>query len=312
MPSSGSPRRRSSSATSTRGWSRCCARSTRPQLSTVLNGLAGALDGRGQQLGDIITQVNAFLGKLDPHLDTLQADLHQLARTLQVYGDAAPDLLRTLGNATSISKDLLVPAEKRLEKLLDTVISTSDVTTKVLDKNGDNIVELTGRARPLLSLLDTYSSVLPCSLRGLHLVDKLGNQVTGARGPFTHLNVDYVIQGDPYVYPRDAVNSPQSDANNHNLPAIVPSWAPHCPQFGKLALQVKDAGAFSLSPLPFQTRKNSADNSSFAADSNDKLLSRSVAATMLRTGPGSADTPRTRLAGMMIEPFTYDGRVSLP
>ena len=51
------------------------------ELSTVLNGLAGALDGRGEQLGDIITQVDAFLGKLDPHLDTLQTDLHQLART---------------------------------------------------------------------------------------------------------------------------------------------------------------------------------------------------------------------------------------
>ena len=49
-----------------------------------------------------------------------------------MYGDAAPDLLRTLSNATAISKDLLVPAEKRLEKLLDTVISTSDLTTKVL------------------------------------------------------------------------------------------------------------------------------------------------------------------------------------
>lgn len=286
------------------------------ELSTVLNGLAGALDGRGEQLGHIITQVDAFLGKLEPHLDTLQADLHQLARTLEVYGAAAPDLLRTLANATAITKDLLVPAEKRLEKLLDTVISTSDLTTKVLDENGENIVELTGRARPLLALLDTYSSVLPCSLRGLHLVDKLGNQVTGARGPFTHLNVDYIVQGDPYVYPRDLASAPQSDANNSRLPAAVPGWAPHCPRFGKLTLQVKDAGPFSLPPLPFQTRGSSANNSSFApgqeSGTNDQLLTRSVAATMLRSGAGSADTPRTRLAGLMIEPFAYDGRVVLP
>jgi len=287
------------------------------ELSTVLNGLAGALDGRGQQLGRIITQVDAFLGRLDPHLDTLQTDLHQLARTLQVYGAAAPDLLRTLSNATAISQDLLVPAEKRLEELLDTVISTSDLTTKVLEENGENIVELTGRARPLLALLDTYSSVLPCSLRGLHLLDKLGNQVTGARGPFTHLNVDYIVQGDPYVYPRDAVSSPQSDASNANLPKAVPGWAPHCPKFSKLTLQVKDAGPFSLSKLPpFQSR-GSANHSSLTTPDDtargDQLLSRSLAASLMSSSSTVvANDSRTALAGLMIEPFAYDGTVSLP
>ena len=31
-----------------------------------------------------------------------------------------------------------------------------------------------------------------------------------------------------------------------------------------------------------------------------------------RVGPHLAPAPRTRLAGLMIEPFTYDGKVSLP
>jgi phospholipid/cholesterol/gamma-HCH transport system substrate-binding protein len=284
------------------------------QLSTVLNGLAGALNGRGEQLGRIITQVDGFLGQLDPHLATLQADIHQLARTLQVYGDAAPDLLRTLGNASRISKDLLVPSEQRLRALLDTVVSTSDLTKSVLDRNAENLVALSGQSRPLLAVLDTYSSVLPCSLRGLHLLDKLGNQVTGARGPFTNLNVDLIVQGDPYAYPHDLPGSRSSDANDHSLPAGVPSFAPHCPHFGRLTQQVKDAKPFSLAPLPFQSRGSSGKTSAYegGGSTSDPQLATSMAAVLMGRKGDSVDAPSTRLGGMLIAPMAYDGRVTLP
>jgi phospholipid/cholesterol/gamma-HCH transport system substrate-binding protein len=281
------------------------------KLSTILNGLARALDGRGQQLGRVITQVDAFLGTLDPHLATLQTDLHQLARTLQVYGDAAPGLLRTLANATVISRDLLVPSEQRLRSLLDTVVSTSDLTRTVLRENADDIVALTGRARPLLALLDTYSSNLPCSLRGLHLLDKLGNQVTGARGPFTNLNVDLVVQGSPYVYPRDLPSAPASDANDARLPAGVPGFGPHCPHFGPLTLRVHDAGPFSLSPLPFQSRgPHRAPDTAYPGPqvADSRLATATAAALMGRDRAGA----ESRLGGLLIAPLAYDGRVVLP
>lgn len=274
------------------------------ELSTVLNGLADALNGRGEQLGRIITNVDAFLGKLGPNLGTLQTDLHQFARTLAIYNDAAPDLLRTLANTTAISKQLLVPSEKNLEALLDQVSSTSDLAQKIIDRNRDDLVTVSGRARPVLAVLDTYSSVLPCSLRGLHLLDKLGNQVTGARGPFTNLNVDLVVQGDPYVYPHDMRNAPHSDANDKNLPAGVPSWAPHCPNFGRLTQQVKDAGPFTESPLPFQHRGNS-KQSSYTPATSDPQLDDAVARTFV-------GHRRTSLAGLLISPMSYDGQVDLP
>lgn len=286
------------------------------ELSTVLNGLAEALAGRGRQLGRVIAQVDAFLARLDPHLGTLQHDLRQFTRVLKLYGDAAPDLLRTLGNTALISKNLLAPAEQRLRRLLDTVASTSDLATKVAHENAENLIALSGGARPMLALLDTYSSTLPCSLRGLHLLDKLGNQVTGARGPFTNLNVDLVVQGDPYVYPRDLPGSPHSDANDANLPAGIPSFAPHCPRFGRLTEQVKDAKPFSLSPLPFQARGHGGSGSRTDGQVTDRRLADSLATVMLEAHSSStAAAPRghqSALGGLLVAPLLYDGRVDLP
>ncbi len=222
------------------------------QLSTVLTTLARTLDGRGEQLGRTISQSSDFLAELNPRLDVVQRDLVDLTRTLEIYDGAAPDLLSTLADTAGISRELLVPSEARLAGLLDTLVTTSDQATDVVDENSDAIIRLTGRVRPLLALLATYSGSLACSLDGLHTLDKLGNQVTGARGPFTLLNVDLLLQGDPYVYPRDLPSNPDSEANNANLPDIVPSWDPHCPRFGRLTRQVKDAAPFSLLPLPFQ------------------------------------------------------------
>lgn len=225
------------------------------QLSLVLSGLARTLDGKGEQIGQVISQSHAFLGDLEPHLGALQRDIRLLGETLRGYRDAAPDLLTVLAETSTISAELLVPSEARLRELLDTLASTSDIATEVVDSVDGQIVEVTGRARPVLAVLDEYSGILPCSLRGLHRLDKLGNQVTGARGPFTLLSVDLLVQGDPYVHPRDLPTNPSSEAHNSNLPSLVPDWRPHCPRFGTQARQVEDAAPFSLEPYPGQATR---------------------------------------------------------
>lgn len=280
------------------------------QLSTVLSSLARTLDGRGEQLGRAIVQTDAFLAELNPHLGVLHADLRRLTTTLASYDEAAPDLLRTLASSSAISAELLVPAEARLQALLDTVVTTSQTTEEVLGDNADALITLTGRARPLLRVLDRYASVLPCSMRGLHLLDKLGNQVTGGRGPFTLLNVDVLVQGDPYVYPRDLPDGPRSDANVDVLPDLVPSWAPHCPRFGLLTRQVKDADPFSLAPLPFQSVAG--DGSGAERSSSTRVTDPRLAQALGDELTGTSGSGGSGLAGLLVNPLLYDGRVTLP
>lgn len=295
------------------------------QLSLVLTSLADALEGRGRQAGRIIDNVDAFLADLDPALGVLEQDLRYLAVTLDGYADTSPELLRVLADAATMSRELVVPSEQRLRNLLDEVVTTSEVAGSVVDQNAEDIITITGTSRRVLSVLDTYAEVIPCSLRGLHLLDKLGNQVTGARGPFTLLNVDLFIQGDPYVYPRD-LPSGSGDANNRNLPPLVPDWDPHCPRFGKLTEQVKDADPFSLQPLPGQVLTPSSDpptasGSGTAAQTGpaghtDPRLAEALGARFLaETDVHASARERQRrrvLAGLMLGPLMYDGEVRLP
>ena len=54
-------------SSSARSWptcSRCCARSRPADLNTTLNALATALEGRGEQLGETLDELDAYLGAI--------------------------------------------------------------------------------------------------------------------------------------------------------------------------------------------------------------------------------------------------------
>lgn len=220
------------------------------RLSTVLTTLATTLEGRGTKVHDTLDNLGTFLAELDPHLDTLDTDLKLLARTLDGYDAAAPDVLTTLANATALSEDLLVPAEKRLAAFLDTITDLSDTTREVLEENGNDLVRLVVRGEPLLNLLEEYSPMMACSIDGLRRIDLHGNQTTGARGPYVLLSIDMFILREPYSAPEDLPSNPTSDAALGTLPSPIRSWAPHCPQFGHQVYDAVDAQPRSLPALP--------------------------------------------------------------
>jgi phospholipid/cholesterol/gamma-HCH transport system substrate-binding protein len=216
------------------------------QLSIILNSLAQALDGRGATLARSLNQLQAFLVKVDPHLDTFTQDIGQFAKTADIYADSAPDLLKVLSATAGISRELLLPQEKEFGSFLDQVTATGDDTKQVLAENAENLIRISGRSRPVLALLDEYSKALPCFLKGLHTFGILSNQAIGARGPFTNLVVDVIANNDPYTNPADLPSNPTSDGNNANLPTGIPGWAPHCPEFSDEVLALKDAAPNSL------------------------------------------------------------------
>lgn len=222
------------------------------KLSELLGALADALDGRGAQLGETVDLVDRLLGRFNPSLDTFQHDVRQFARTADLYSEVTPELLRVLANSTAITEDLLVPSEKRLERLLATLTRTADTTGAVLDENDDNLITLAGRARPVLRLLDEYSTMLPCLVDGLKLADHLANQTAGSRSPFIYLTIDMFARQKPYTFPDDLPSNPKSDGHVGNLPAAVAGWDPYCGQVSPQN-RIEDAPPGSLSPLPNQT-----------------------------------------------------------
>ena len=73
------------------------------KLSATLSAVSQALEGRGDELGDTLAVLDAHLKKFNPQLPTLNADIKELVKVSTLYGDAAPDVLDALTDATTTS-----------------------------------------------------------------------------------------------------------------------------------------------------------------------------------------------------------------
>jgi phospholipid/cholesterol/gamma-HCH transport system substrate-binding protein len=216
------------------------------QLSMALNSLADALQGRGAQLGDTTQLLNTYLTRLNPHLPTLVHDLDQLASTSDIYAAAAPDLLRTLDNVSTISTDLLIPHEEQLTEVLKRGIDTADEVTGLLDRAGPTLVGLNDSARPVLDTVAEYSPELPCLFDSMVLTNKATDQVQGSRGPYQMTSIDGIVHLPPYAYPEQLPSTRSSPGNNDSLPPGVPNWQPHCAAVPSQLRGVRDVGPFAL------------------------------------------------------------------
>ena len=62
------------------------------KLNETLGAIAKALSGRGEQFGQTLRDLNAFLAKIEPSLPNLSHDIAATADVSNAYADAAPDL----------------------------------------------------------------------------------------------------------------------------------------------------------------------------------------------------------------------------
>jgi phospholipid/cholesterol/gamma-HCH transport system substrate-binding protein len=134
-------------------------------LNRTLTALATALSGRGEELGATIQDADAWLRAFNPHLPQLQHDLAALATVSGTYADAAPALLRMLGNLT-VTSTSVVQQQQQISAFLDDVTGAADATHDLLARNADNLVAVNKVNRPVLSILARYSPEFPCFFRG--------------------------------------------------------------------------------------------------------------------------------------------------
>ena len=66
------------------------------KLNQTLGAIATAFNGRGEKIGNTLTDFNAFLAKIEPSLPNLSHDIEAAVPTLNAYADAAPDLVSTV------------------------------------------------------------------------------------------------------------------------------------------------------------------------------------------------------------------------
>ncbi|SDL82310.1 MCE family protein [Streptomyces wuyuanensis] len=142
-------------------------RTVRPaELNATLTAFATALEGRGDRIGANLTRVETYLRAFNPHMPSLKEDIARFADVAEVYGDAAPDLLRILRNSVTTSRTV-VEQQDRLAEALGSTTTVAGTAKEFFDENGDRLITLGRVSRPTLALFARYAPEYPCLLDGL-------------------------------------------------------------------------------------------------------------------------------------------------
>lgn len=179
-------------------------RSVQPEkLNASLNALATALDGRGARLGTTLDKADAYLARLEPYLPTIKRDISKLADVADVYGDAAPDLLRTLANSADLATTI-TSRQEEIDRITGDVPRVADKTEELLRENETGIVGLQHVTGPALDVAARYSPSIACVFQGLErLQPRLDKAFGGGR---LKTMIELVKPQPPY---KPGVDTPQ-------------------------------------------------------------------------------------------------------
>ncbi|UYM03724.1 MCE family protein [Solicola gregarius] len=181
-------------------------------LSKTLNALATALDGRGEEIGENLENLNDYLGKLNTVSPELVDDIVKLGDVSETYADAMPDIGTLLRNAVETG-DTIVEKQDQLAEVFSAVSDFSDVGRSFFSYNGTGLIRLNHQARPTMSLLAEYSPIAPCVTKGAAKILPRLNQAL--RGNTLHGRVMYPVkQPTPYTGSETPILPPMSDQSS--------------------------------------------------------------------------------------------------
>ncbi|MGE2728425.1 MCE family protein [Mycolicibacterium vaccae] len=189
------------------------------KLNQTLGALSTALDGRGDQLGQMMADFDGFLTTIEPSLPTMEHELATAPTVIGTYADVAPELITTIDSATTISQTI-VAEQDNLDRLLVSVIGLSDTGNDVIGGNREAITDVMRLLVPTTDLLNQYHQALNCGLGGaVQLAKAPGTPVPGG------LLLQTIVLGqERYRYPQ-------------NLPKVAAKGGPQCTDLPKVPFQ---------------------------------------------------------------------------
>ncbi|MFF3986048.1 MCE family protein [Streptomyces sp. NPDC001797] len=195
------------------------------ELNATLSAFATALEGRGDRIGDNLVRVEGYLRRLNPHMPSLKEDITRFADVAEVYGDAAPDLMRILRNTVTTSRTI-VEKRDRLASALRATASVAGTANDFLSENGDRLITLGRVSRPTLELFARYSPEYPCLFQGLVRQEKASEDAF--RGGEMRITLEVVRPQGAYRPGEEPVYGERSGPNCRGLPhPQVPGPKPH-------------------------------------------------------------------------------------
>lgn len=180
------------------------------KLNETLGALAAGFNGRGAKIGQTLSDLDSLLAKLDPSLPALSHDIEVTPAVVGAYGDAAPDLVKTVANATRISQTI-VDEQRNLDALLVSAIGLADIGNDVVGTNRKPLTNALHLLVPTTDLTNQYGPALNCGLAGVAVIAK--SPPTAKPGEVT--STTFLFGTERYRYPT-------------HLPKVAATGGPRC------------------------------------------------------------------------------------
>jgi phospholipid/cholesterol/gamma-HCH transport system substrate-binding protein len=184
------------------------------KLNQTLGAIATAFNGRGEKIGQTLTDFNAFLAKIEPSLPNLSHDIEAAVPTLNAYADAAPDLITTVESTTRLSRSI-VDQQQQLDEFLVSSIGLADVGNEVIGGNRQALTDVVNLLVPTTDLLSRYNQSLWCGIGGLGYL----SHWPPFQLPGVVVSAGLTLGVERYRYPAD-------------LPKVAAKGGPYCKELG--------------------------------------------------------------------------------
>ncbi|MBO0881307.1 MAG: MCE family protein [Mycobacterium sp.] len=171
------------------------------KLNGVLSAVAEGVRGKGDRIGQAITEGNKALLTVNPRMPTVRQDWQLFGKTAQAYSDAAEDILSSLDSFSTTSATITAQA-KALDDLLLSAIGFAQSGINTIGTNQQNLVSAINIVEPTFELLNKYSPTYTCLFQGAQwFLEHGGRDALGGNGKSVIMDAALLFGDDPYRYP---------------------------------------------------------------------------------------------------------------
>lgn len=170
-------------------------------LNTTLASVSTALRGRGNEFGQFFTEWNAYLERVEPHLDALEYVLETSPAVLGTYSAAAPALIDSADNLGTTSHTLVANGDE-FTGLLAGAVDGAEAARKFLLAVEAPLRAFNREWLPVTGLAKKYVPEYGCVIEGLDEHRRVFNHVFGHENPdefYVYASVGFLPGQEKYT-----------------------------------------------------------------------------------------------------------------
>jgi phospholipid/cholesterol/gamma-HCH transport system substrate-binding protein len=199
------------------------------KINAVLGALAEGFRGKGEAIGQAITDFNQVLLAVNPRTELIRADWRAFKGFNDAYGAAAQNLMATL-DATSTASTAITKNAKDFDYLLLSLSGAAESGYKLLTPTKDNLAHLLNVLEPTTRLLMKYNPELTCTFLGAKLImDRGFAEAFTYNGRSFIADAGILFGDDAYRYPdnlpvMDIKGGPGGTPSCGSLPDVAKNY----------------------------------------------------------------------------------------